>query len=90
MRKDEVDPGDWKKIPASKLIVPLDTHMHRIAKELGFTKRKQANLKTAVEITKAFAKIEPFDPVKYDFVLTRFGIHDELRKLPLPIGILRP
>ncbi len=82
VRKDEVDPGGWKKVPASKLIVPLDTHMHRIARELGLTKRKQANLKTAIEITSAFAKIAPEDPVKYDFTLTRFGIRNDLGKLP--------
>jgi hypothetical protein len=35
-------------------------------------------LKTAVEITESFRKINPDDPVKYDFSLTRFGIRDEL------------
>lgn len=83
VRKDAVDPGGWKTVPPSKLIVPLDTHMHRLARELGFTKRKQANLRTALEITEAFRKIEPGDPVKYDFALTRFGIHDEIKKLSL-------
>lgn len=83
VRKDLVDPGGWKAVPSSKLIIPLDTHMHRIARELGFTKRKQANLRTALEITEAFRKIAPDDPVKYDFVLTRFGIHDQLRKLSI-------
>ena len=82
VRKDEVDPGGWNKVPRSKLIVPLDTHMHRIARELGLTTRKQANLKTALEITEAFREVEPDDPVKYDFVLTRFGIRDDLGKLP--------
>lgn len=89
-RKDAVDCGIWSKVPKEKLVVPLDTHMHKISLKLGFTKRKQANMKTALEITKAFAKLSPDDPVKYDFVLTRFGIHDELKKSPLPIGILRP
>lgn len=83
VRQDEVDPGGWKKVPRSKLIIPLDTHMHRIAMELGFTKRKQANLTAALEITEAFKRIEPDDPVKYDFVLTRFGIHDKIKKLSL-------
>lgn len=83
VRKDDVDPGIWRDVPREKLIVPLDTHMHRISIKIGFTKRKQANMKTAVEITKAFSKISPDDPVKYDFVLTRFGIHDELKKIPL-------
>lgn len=83
VRKDSVDLGIWRKVPKRKLIVPLDTHMHKIGLKLGFTKRKQANMKTAIEITRAFAKYAPDDPVKYDFVLTRFGIHDKLRKIPL-------
>jgi uncharacterized protein (TIGR02757 family) len=78
VRRDEVDPGGWDDVPASKLIVPLDTHMHRISLQLGLTKRKQANLKAACEITAAFRSIEPEDPVRYDFALTRLGIRDDL------------
>lgn len=78
VRNDEVDPGGWSKIPKSKLIIPLDTHMHKIGLMLGFTKRKQADAKTAMEITRAFAHYAHNDPVKYDFALTRFGIRDEL------------
>ena len=79
VRSDDVDPGGWHSIPASKLIVPLDTHMYRICSGFGFTRRKQANLKTAVEITNAFRKFAPHDPVKYDFVLTRFGIRGDMK-----------
>jgi uncharacterized protein (TIGR02757 family) len=78
VRRDEVDPGGWDDVPASKLIVPLDTHMHRISLQLGLTKRKQANLRAAFEITSAFRRIEPEDPVRYDFALTRLGIRDDL------------
>ncbi len=78
VRKDEVDPGGWKDVPKSKLIIPLDIHMWNICNRAGFTGRKQANLKAAVEITANFAKLNPEDPVKYDFCLTRFGIRDEL------------
>lgn len=83
IRKDEVDPGCWSKIPASGLIVPLDVHMHRVAKMLGLTKRNQADMKTAVEISKSFAKLCPEDPVKYDFCLTRFGIRDDMNEKDL-------
>jgi uncharacterized protein (TIGR02757 family) len=78
IRSDDVDPGGWNEIPSSKLIIPLDTHMYRFALKSGFTNRKSADLKTAVEITESFRKINPDDPVKYDFSLTRFGIRDEL------------
>ena len=80
VRSDEVDPGGWADVSASKLIVPLDTHMFRIAKCLGLTSRNSADLKTAVEITRGFAKYAPDDPVKFDFSLTRSGIHPEIRK----------
>jgi len=78
VRRDEVDPGGWDGVPPSKLLVPLDIHMHRIALTLGLTKRKQADLRTAIEITEAFRKFSPSDPVRYDFVLTRFGIRKDL------------
>ena len=78
VRQDDVDPGGWRGVAASKLIVPLDTHMHKIGLRLGFTSRRQANMRTALEITSHFKQIAPDDPVKYDFVLTRFGIRSDL------------
>ncbi|MBW2648659.1 MAG: TIGR02757 family protein [Deltaproteobacteria bacterium] len=77
VRRDDVDPGGWDDIPPSKLVIPLDTHMHRICLALGFTKRKQADMKTALEITRSFQVIAPHDPVRYDFALTRLGIRKD-------------
>ncbi len=74
VRKDNVDPGGWEGIETSKLIIPLDTHMHKISLKLDLTSRKQADMKTALEVTRAFNKFCPNDPVKYDFALTRLGI----------------
>lgn len=78
IRSDEVDPGGWDEIPKEKLIVPLDTHMFRIGHSFGWTKRAQANLKTAIEITNGFKRLNLADPVKYDFTLTRFGIRNDM------------
>lgn len=77
VRSDDVDPGGWKRLPTSKLIIPLDTHMHNIGTRLGLTNRKQGNLQTAIDITEGFSKIEPNDPTKYDFCLTRLGIRSD-------------
>ena len=77
VRRDEVDPGGWSVVPASKLIVPLDTHMHRICRALGLTDRKQADMRTAIQITEAFREIAPDDPVRYDFAITRLGIRSD-------------
>ncbi|MFP4500990.1 MAG: TIGR02757 family protein [Candidatus Hydrogenedentota bacterium] len=74
VRKDAVDPGPWAGIPPRLLVVPMDTHMHRMATALGFTRRKTADLRTAIEVTGVFARFAPEDPVRYDFALTRFGI----------------
>lgn len=81
VRRDEVDPGGWSLVPASKLVVPLDTHMHRISRGLGFTRRKAADLRTALEVTAAFREIVPGDPVRYDFTLTHLGINGEAPRL---------
>jgi uncharacterized protein (TIGR02757 family) len=76
VRSDDVDPGGWSGVEAGKLIVPLDTHMHRMGLEAGLTRRKQADMQAALEVTRAFRTIAPEDPVRYDFALTRLGIHD--------------
>lgn len=78
IRHDEVDPGVWTGIPTCRLLVPLDTHMHRMCRALGFTTRKQATLRTAVEVTAVFREIAPCDPARYDFPLTRLGIRDDI------------
>jgi uncharacterized protein (TIGR02757 family) len=74
VRRDEVDPGVWTEVEPSILIVPLDTHMHRISRTMALTTRKQADIRTALEITRAFGTLNPEDPVRYDFALTRLGI----------------
>ncbi|MGV8073872.1 MAG: TIGR02757 family protein [Syntrophobacteraceae bacterium] len=76
VRSDDVDPGGWHGVSPSMLIVPLDTHMHRVASSLGVTRRKQADMRTAIEITEGFKTIAPEDPIRYDFALTRPGIWD--------------
>ena len=74
VRRDRVDPGGWDGVDKSKLIMPLDTHIHRIGRLFGMTERKQADMKTAREITEGFRQIAPEDPTKYDFSLTRLGM----------------
>jgi len=74
VRKDRVDPGGWKGVSASQLLVPLDTHMFRVCRGMGMTDRRTADLKAAREITDAFRAISPEDPVKYDFALTRVSM----------------
>jgi uncharacterized protein (TIGR02757 family) len=74
VRDDDFDTGLWKSIDKAKLIVPVDVHMSRLCKILGLYDRKTVSLPAAIEITESFAEIEPADPVKYDFALSRIGI----------------
>jgi uncharacterized protein (TIGR02757 family) len=74
VRSDDVDTGLWRSIDKSKLIVPVDVHMGRLCRILGFHNHKNVSLRTALEITGHFAAIAPADPVKYDFALSRIGI----------------
>jgi len=74
IRDDAVDTGLWKSIDPAKLIVPVDVHMARLCKILGFYTQKTVTLSTAMAITENFREIEPTDPAKYDFALSRIGI----------------
>ena len=74
IRRDAVDPGGWEGVSPRGLLVPLDVHMHRMARKMGATRRKAADLRTVVEVTAAFREVCPDDPVRYDFALTRLGI----------------
>jgi len=74
VRNDDVDAGLWKLVDKTRLIVPVDVHMARLCRILGLYNRKTVPLSTAVKITESFAEIEPADPVKYDFALSRIGI----------------
>jgi len=71
---DGVDFGIWRRIPAARLLVPVDTHVGRIARYLGLTRRKDLSWKTAEEITASLRKVDPADPVRFDFALCHHGM----------------
>lgn len=72
---DAVDLGLWREhVAPARLVVPLDTHVHRIGRYLGLTRRRQADWRTAAEITASLRRLDPSDPVRYDFALAHMGI----------------
>ena len=73
---DGIDLGLWPEISPSQLLIPVDAHIQRIARFLGFTARQQADWKMALEITAALRRLDPGDPVKYDFALAHLGISE--------------
>ena len=75
VRRDEnqVDFGLWKQIHTSALMLPLDVHSGKVARELGLLQRKQNDWKAVEEITSVLRTFDPNDPCKYDFALFGLG-----------------
>ncbi|HOQ88957.1 MAG TPA: TIGR02757 family protein [Candidatus Hydrogenedentes bacterium] len=71
VRRDRVDPGCWTVLSPAQLLCPVDRHIHRLALAWGITRRKNADWKTSVEITRVFRTLCPGDPCRWDFALTR-------------------
>ena len=71
---DGVDFGLWGRVRPDQLVIPLDTHVSRIAAYIGLTRRKTVDWKMALEVTSSLRRLDPADPVKYDFALCRMGI----------------
>jgi uncharacterized protein (TIGR02757 family) len=77
--EDGVDCGIWTRVSPARLVVPLDTHMEKLARALGWTRRSSPSWKMAVEVTGALRRLDPADPTRYDFALSRLGILGLLR-----------
>jgi len=71
---DGVDLGLWPGVPRSALLVPLDTHVARIARYLRLTDRRDMSWRTAAEVTASLARIDPDDPVRFDFAICHLGM----------------
>ncbi|HSR38538.1 MAG TPA: TIGR02757 family protein [Phnomibacter sp.] len=69
-----VDFGLWKKIRPAQLICPLDVHVARVAKRFNLLQRKPTDWRAAMELTDYLRKLDPADPVKYDFALFGLGV----------------
>lgn len=72
-----VDFGLWKDIPPSILSCPLDVHSGNVARKLGLLKRKQNDAKALAELDYSLRKLDPKDPVKYDFALFGLGVFEK-------------
>lgn len=74
VRDDGLDLGLWKGIPTDRLIIPLDTHVIRVSRCIGLTRRASPGWRMAEEITESLKLLDPHDPVKYDFALCHAGM----------------
>ena len=76
VRRTPPDLGIWNFVDPAKLVMPLDTHVHRIATFLGLNDRRTPDWKAARSITDRLAKLDAADPIRYDFAICRLGILD--------------
>jgi uncharacterized protein (TIGR02757 family) len=74
VRRDRLDFGLWRGIPTRRLVIPTDTHVLRISRRLGLTRRVGADWKAARQITDSLARFDAEDPVRFDYSLCRLGI----------------
>jgi uncharacterized protein (TIGR02757 family) len=74
VRKDALDLGAWSRVSASRLVVPLDTHVIRVGRCLGLTRYTSPGWKMACDITASLRTLDPADPVKYDYALCHLGM----------------
>lgn len=73
-RKDGiVDIGIWQNVHPSQLMMPIDVHVARTARQLGLVTRKQNDRRTVEELTAKLRELSPDDPVRYDFALFGTG-----------------
>ena len=72
-----VDFGIWKSLSPSQLSCPLDVHSGNVARKLGLIHRKQNDAKALLELDTNLRKLDPKDPVKYDFALFGLGVFEK-------------
>lgn len=72
---DGVDLGIWKKFSPADLILPIDTHLLKIIRELKWTKSNTASWKVAEAATNELIKLDCLDPIRYDFALCHLGMN---------------
>ena len=74
VRRDALDLGVWRRVSPAKLIVPLDTHVIRVGRCLRLTTYTSPGWRMARDITASLRRLDPDDPVKYDFSVCHLGM----------------
>jgi uncharacterized protein (TIGR02757 family) len=77
VRRDGVDLGLWRGVDPSALVIPLDAHIITLGRRLALTRYRSPGWRMALDITGSLRRLDPRDPVKYDFALHRMGLRKE-------------
>jgi len=74
VRREGVDLGLWRGVDPAHLVIPLDAHIYTIARRVGLTRYRSPGWPMAADITRRLRRLDPRDPVKYDFAFHRIGL----------------
>ena len=74
VRREGVDLGVWRSVSPAGLVIPLDAHVFAIARRVALTRHRSPGWRMALDITERLRRLDPDDPVKYDFALHRMGL----------------
>jgi uncharacterized protein (TIGR02757 family) len=85
VRRESPDLGLWSSVSPARLLMPIDTHVENMSRALGLTRRRSRNWLMAEEITARLAKLDPRDPVKYDFALCHTRMAGDCRDRRDPV-----
>ncbi len=72
-----VDLGIWKKIRPAQLSCPLDVHSGNVARKFGLLQRRQNDARAVAELDQVLRRLDPADPVRYDFALFGLGVFEK-------------
>ena len=73
-RQDGLDLGLWNALTPAQLLIPLDAHVVRLARTLHLTTRSTVNWTMAEDVTTQLRRLDPVDPIKYDFAFSHLGM----------------
>ncbi len=77
VRCEPPDFGLWTSVSPARLLIPVDTHVENVSRAIGLTRRRSRTWRMAEEITARLARVDPADPVKYDFALCHMRMSGE-------------
>jgi uncharacterized protein (TIGR02757 family) len=86
---DGIDCGVWGRLRPGMLVIPLDTHIARISRYIGLTARTSPGWSMAMDVTQSLARLDPTDPLRYDFALCHLGIAGDCPRKRDPIKCRR-
>ncbi len=85
VRREPPDFGQWTSVSPARLLIPVDTHVENMSRAIGLTRRRTRTWRMAEEITARLRRLDPADPVKYDFALCHTRMSGECRDRRDPV-----